>query len=117
MFLGYRLKQLRKSRGLSQSELGELLGVSKVSISGYEKGLRVPSMDILLTILKVFNISADYILGRELSVVCEGENSESLLLASIDVKIIEEIRSKPQLYSIIANDPKRFFNNISKNYI
>ena len=114
MFLGYRLRLLRKQYGLSQGDLGKLIGVSKVSISGYEKGIRVPSMEILLTILKLFNISADYILGRELSVVCEGEENMPLFLASSDVEIINEIRNHPKLYSKIANDPKRFFNNMEK---
>ena len=65
-------------------------------------------------ILKVFNISADYILGRELNVICEGDDNKSLLLASSDVDIIREIRNRPELYSIIASDPKRFFNSVSK---
>ena len=54
MFLGYRLKELRKSKCISQSELGKLIGVSKVSVSGYEKGTRVPSMDVLLKIIKLW---------------------------------------------------------------
>ena len=51
MFLGYRLQQLRKSREMSQQDLGRELGVSKVSISGYEKGNRIPSMEVLIKIL------------------------------------------------------------------
>ena len=65
-------------------------------------------------ILKVFNVSADYILGRELNVICEGEDNRSLLLASSDVDIIREIRNRPVLYTKIANDPKRFFSTIDK---
>ncbi len=112
MFLGYRLKSLRKQKHLSQSDLGKLLGVSKVSISGYENGLRVPSMEIFLLILKVFNISADYILGREVKAVCEGSGDSEVLLAKSDIDIIKEIRSKPDLYNKIAETPKRFFNGI-----
>ena len=117
MFLGYRLKQLRKGKNMSQEELGKLLGVTKVSISGYEKGTRVPSMEILVQILDVFNISADYILGRELNVVCEEDDGVSLLLASDDVDIIRELRRIPALYNIVANDPKRFFNSVNKKKI
>ena len=71
MFSGYRLKQLRKEHYLSQEELGQILGVSKVSVSGYEKGMRVPSMDVLITMIKLFDVSADYLLGREVNAVCE----------------------------------------------
>ena len=70
MFLGYRLKELRKDKEMSQAQLGEILGVSKVSVSGYENGTRVPSVEILLMMLDVFKVSADYLLGRELNVIC-----------------------------------------------
>ena len=117
MFLGYRLKELRKGRNMSQEELGKLLGVTKVSVSGYEKGTRVPSMEILLLILDVFNISADYILGRELSVVCEEDDNLSLTLASDDIDIIRELRCRPSLYNTVVADPKRFFSSIYKKNI
>ena len=38
MFLGYRLKELRERKGLSQEKLGKLTGVTKVSVCGYELG-------------------------------------------------------------------------------
>ena len=117
MFLGYRLKSLRKQHALSQSDLGKMIGVSKVSISGYEKGIRVPSMEVLNLILNVFNVSADYILGREVNVVCEGSEDSSSLMAKSDVDIIREIRSRPVLYNQIAENPKRFFSGIDKNNI
>ena len=116
MILGYRLKELRKNNNMSQDELGKLLGVSKVSVSGYEHGTRIPSMEILVMILNIFNISADYILGRELNVICENSN-ESFSLSRDDINIIKELKNKPSLYNLIVTDPKRFFNNASKNNI
>ena len=115
MFIGYRLKILRKQHHLSQIELGRLLGVSKVSVSNYEKGTRIPSMRTLLMILRVFNISADYILGRELNVVCENEGNFSVLLSSNDINIINELRHQKILYNKISEDPKRFFDMTLKN--
>ena len=117
MFLGYRLKKLRKQKQISQTELGNLLGVTKVSVSGYENGTRIPSMDILIKILDVFQVSADYLLGREVSCVCEDDESVPLILSSSDVEIIREIRGKPTLYNQISKDPKRFFLNAYKKKI
>ena len=116
MFLGFRLRELRKKMGLSQSELGKILGVTKSSISGYEKGLRVPSMEVLLIMIKLFDVSADYMLGRELNVVCE-DDATSLLLGSNDIEIIRELRSRPILYNKIGRNPTRFFNTIEKKKI
>ncbi len=117
MFLGYRLRLLRRQNHLSQKELGRLLGVSKVSVSSYEKGTRLPSMGTLLMILKVFDVSADYILGRELNVVCEKEDTISLSLSRDDINIINEIRNRNRLYNKIIRDPKRFFDIVCKNNI
>lgn len=114
MFLGYRLRELRKSKSWSQADLGKQLGVTKVSISGYEKGTRVPSMEILLMILKLFDVSADYMLGRELNIICEEDGNTSLLLGAKDVEIIREIRNRPVLYNKIAKDPQKFFNSVQK---
>lgn len=117
MIIGYRLRELRKENNMSQDDLGKILGVSKVSVSGYENGTRVPSMEILLSILDVFQISADYLLGRELNAVCEDEENISVILALSDVEIIRELRKRPALYNYVASDPKRFFNSIVKKKI
>ena len=117
MILGYRLRELRKENKMSQENLGKLLGVTKVSISGYEKGTRVPSLDILNGILDVFQVSADYLLGRELNVVCEDSDNFSVSLSTVDIEIIKEIRSNSVLFNNIANNPKRFFSTLDKKNI
>ena len=42
-FVGKRLKQARKLHGITQSRLGEMLGVTKQSISAYENYIHSPS--------------------------------------------------------------------------
>lgn len=117
MILGYRLRELRKENKMSQEDLGKLLGVTKVSISGYEKGTRIPSLDILNGILDVFHVSADYLLGRELNVVCEENETFSISLSASDIEIIREIRSNSVLFNSIASNPKRFFSSLDKKNI
>lgn len=59
------LKMLRKKHGYSQSEFGKLIGVSKSAVSMYELGQRVPDLELLHTIANLFNVSIDYLSGRE----------------------------------------------------
>jgi len=115
MIVGYRLRELRKNNNMSQEQLGNLLGVTKVSVSGYENGTRVPSIGILITILNVFSVSADYMLGREIDVVCENDDDMKILMAKDDINIINELKSNAKLYNLIASNPKRFFANFYKN--
>lgn len=117
MILGYRLRELRKENRMSQADLGKLLGVSKVSISGYEKGTRIPSLQILNGILDVFGVSADYLMGRELNVVCEDDEMVTMILSTSDIEIIREIRRNSELFNSIASNPKRFFSMINKKNI
>lgn len=60
---GETLKQLRKGRGMTQSELGAKIGLSKAVISKYETGLGYPSFDVLILMAQFFGVSTDYMLG------------------------------------------------------
>src|SRR5690625_3473491 len=61
---GQRLRILRKQKRLTQEQLGKILHVSKVSISGYESGDRTPDTENLQKIADYFEVSVDYLLGR-----------------------------------------------------
>lgn len=58
-----RLKELRSSLNLTQKEFADKIGASTVSISSYEIGAKTPSLDMLLTIAKTFNVSIDWLCG------------------------------------------------------
>jgi len=62
---GLILKNTRKEKGLSQSELGKLIGTSKAVISKYENALSYPSYDMLIKMACTFKVSTDYLLGVE----------------------------------------------------
>lgn len=59
------LKTLRKKKGISQVDLAEQLGFSKSLIGLYETGDRKPSFEALEAIADYFNISIDYLMGKD----------------------------------------------------
>lgn len=59
------LKNLRKNNGLTQSELGRHVGLSKAVISKYETGIGYPNFETLIRIAEYFGITTDYLLGVE----------------------------------------------------
>lgn len=61
--IGERLYDLRKDRGLSQDELGEILNINKHSISSYERGRSEPPDEIKIILARFFHVSVDYLLG------------------------------------------------------
>ena len=61
--IGERLKQLRKSKGITQQELANILGVRKAAVSIYETDKYDPADSIKITLAKYFDISLDYLVG------------------------------------------------------
>lgn len=57
-----KLKELRKNSALTQQEIAEVIGVDRSSYSYYENGKASPSLQVLIKIAKVFNVTLDYII-------------------------------------------------------
>ncbi len=59
-----RLKEIRKSKGISQLKLAMDLNTNQNTISRYETGEREPGINELIKIADYFNVSIDYLLDR-----------------------------------------------------
>lgn len=60
-----RLKALRETSGMTQHQLGTKVNVTHQAIANYESGKRECSLDIFWTIAETFDVSADYLIGKE----------------------------------------------------
>jgi transcriptional regulator with XRE-family HTH domain len=58
------LKSFRELRGLTQAELGSRAGIAGASISHFETGQRLPSLDSLIKLADALEVSTDALLGR-----------------------------------------------------
>lgn len=66
MHIAERIKALRKSKGLSQEELAERIGVSRQAISKWESGRTVPDPDKIILLSAALEATTDYLLlGKE----------------------------------------------------
>ena len=61
---GERLRNLRRSRGIQQAELGHRFKLSPSAIGSYERGLREPTYAHLVAFAEFFGVSIDYMMGR-----------------------------------------------------
>ena len=65
MTFGERLAELRKKQGLSQNDLANKLNISKSTLAMYETDKRQPNFEMQTKIADYFEVSIDYLLGRE----------------------------------------------------
>lgn len=63
--LGQRICELRTALGWSQVELSKRLGVAKQTVSNWENENILPSIEMLVRLAKLFNVTTDYLLGLE----------------------------------------------------
>ena len=60
-----RIAQCREEMGLSQTELGNLVGKSKTGVAAWEQGDSLPSADLLYNLAKIFNKPINYMYGED----------------------------------------------------
>lgn len=74
-----KLLELRKSKGLTQEELAEVLFVSRTAISKWESGRGYPNIDSLKEISKYFSVSIDDLLSADkILSIAENENRKTI---------------------------------------
>ncbi len=104
-----RIKLLRTSRNLMQKELGELIGVSKSTISSYENDTKCPSLDKIIRLSDVFGVTTDELLGV---------NSENLGYIDYDKELdnivsLKDLSSKDRV--LVKNIIKHLRSNALEN--
>lgn len=60
-----RLKELRENAGLSQYKFADKFGVAQSTVGSWEAGKREPNFDTMQRLADFFNVSIDYLLGRQ----------------------------------------------------
>lgn len=61
---GNRLKELRKSKKLTQVQVSEMIDVQQGTYSRWENGTLEPSLEAVVKLAKLFDTTTDYLLGK-----------------------------------------------------
>lgn len=62
---GEKLKTLRENKNLTQKKLANSLNIGQTTIANYEKNIRFPNLEILISIADFFEVSIDFLVGRQ----------------------------------------------------
>ncbi len=62
--VGARIASLRKEQGLTQAQLGDLLGISQQAMNSFEKGRRRVPLSALPALTKALGVSTETLLGQ-----------------------------------------------------
>lgn len=81
--LAHNLKQLRKQKGLTQSQLAKKIGISMAAIRSYENGLREPNSKAMAALENYFHVTGAYL---------RGESTEESTYIWEDSEIMDSVR-------------------------
>lgn len=129
-----KIKELRESLKLTQSEFADNLGVTQAALSAYEKGTRNPTFETIMLVSKTFDVSIDWLCGlsnkkhigyinyndifAELIKICSAEDSnkpksDSSYILHID---LSEKTRKESIFTTSDSNFYEFFDAWLKMY-
>lgn len=84
--IAYIIKTLREQKGMTQSELAKMLGITRSSVNAWEMGISAPSTQYIVELASFFNVSTDYLLGVKTTATVSVEG-----LSEKDINLVTEI--------------------------
>ncbi len=91
------IKSVRESKNMTQKECADLLGITLRAWQTYEQGVSEPKYELLFRIANMFNVSLDYLLGRETG---EPETLDKLVgefnMSALEKEILDNYLSLPK---------------------
>lgn len=92
-----RMRELRKEKNITLEKLAEMLKTTKATLSRYENGKRIPNIEFVEELAKIFNVSVDYLLGktdiRNLDILTKAGLVEFDKSKTIPIPIIGSVRA------------------------
>ncbi len=85
MELKERLISLRESKGFTQVDVSEKLGIKRARYNAWEQGLSQPNVEMLKSIAEIYKISLDYLVGKSDMVNAEIER----MSIDSDIRVIQ----------------------------
>lgn len=91
--LGQRICELRTASGWSQVDLAKKLGVAKQTVSNWENENIQPSIEMLVRLARLFNVTTDYLLGLDTIPRLSVEGLPTNVVAHLS-QLIEDYKTK-----------------------
>lgn len=107
-----RIKQLRRKKGVSQSQLAEAIGVKNNTVSTWERGTRKPDFDALQLLSNYFEVSFEYLLGSSDKEEARVKPSQGELDSYALSAIADEIKESTELLSRLSDKSRKIVEEL-----
>lgn len=95
-YFGDKLRALRMKKKLTQNDLAARLGIVGASVSSYEKSKQYPSVEVLIQLCQIFDVSADYLLG-----LSDDKNFNTSTLTDEQLQIVLRLINEFEQFNVL----------------
>ena len=95
-YFGDKLRALRMEKKLTQNDLAARLGIVGASVSSYEKSKQYPSVEVLIQLCQIFDVSADYLLG-----LSDDKNFNTSTLTDEQLQIVLRLINEFEQFNVL----------------
>lgn len=60
-----RLREAREKKGITQFDAAAKVGISHVALGYFERGVKMPSIAVLIELARLYGVSLDYLCGND----------------------------------------------------
>lgn len=82
--IGANIKALRKARGIRQKEIADLFQIDQTAVSKWERGSHSMTVEHFFQLCEFFDVSADYLAGRDVDVALDDVERDILAACRLD---------------------------------
>jgi transcriptional regulator with XRE-family HTH domain len=101
MSLARKIVALRKERNLTQKELARIVGVHFSHMSRYERGISLPSVEVVKKIAQMFGVSTDYLLLDDSETMIQAQLADQELLRQFQQISVMSEREKSAVKTLL----------------
>ena len=95
--IGARIQELRIRNNMTQSDLARKMRVTGSSVNAWEMGVSIPSTEKIIDLSFFFNVSIDYLVGKEDSFVINISNLDENEKNCV-IQLVNVLKSKQKVY-------------------
>lgn len=117
MLFGDRVRKLREQAGMTQAELGKIIGVSDRVLGYYEANERFPRKpEVISKLAETFNVSTDYLIGTDGKLIQNAEEQYGAIGNKQAQGVLKNVEMLFAGGELIDEDKDEVFRIISELY-
>lgn len=90
-----KIKELRTTNNITQSELAARLGITRSSVNAWEMGISIPSTMYIVELAHLFSVSTDYLLGISHEIILDLSDLDNDAIQIVS-ELVQYLKNKKQ---------------------